>query len=88
MIGISASTSTIFDMDVGIASYVGFTLVGAAAAGAGSDAAIAAAIEVAIFSRLFEFKLRMRHLGLVHYSSDIFNMPWQKTFTLASRRKG
>lgn len=39
-------------MEAGIASYVGLTLEGAAAVGAGSDAAIAAAIEVAIsFSR-------------------------------------
>ena len=47
--GSSASTSTTLDMEAGMASYVGFTLVGAAAAGAGSDAAMAAAIEVASF---------------------------------------
>ena len=41
--------SITLDIEAGIASYVGLTLEAAAAAGAGNDAAIAAAIEVAIF---------------------------------------
>jgi len=46
--GISASMSMTLDMLAGMASYVGRSTTGAAAVGAGSEAAIAAAIEVAI----------------------------------------
>lgn len=48
VIGISASMSMTLDMLAGMASYVGRSTTGAAAVGAGSEAAIAAAIEVAI----------------------------------------
>lgn len=47
LMGILASTSMISDMEDGMASYVGCTGAGACCA-AGIDAAIAAAIEVAI----------------------------------------
>jgi len=49
VVGIPASMSMTLDMLAGMASYVGRSTTGAAAVGAGSDAAIAAAIEVAIF---------------------------------------
>ena len=47
---ISASMSMTLDMLAGMASYVGRSTTGAAAVGAGSEAAIAAAIEVAAIS--------------------------------------
>jgi hypothetical protein len=46
--GISASISMTLDMLAGMASYVGRSTTGAAVVGAGREAAIAAAIEVAI----------------------------------------
>jgi hypothetical protein len=46
---ISASMSMTLDMLAGMASYVGRSTTGAAVVGAGSEAAIVAAIEVAIF---------------------------------------
>lgn len=48
VMGISASMSMTLDMLAGMASYVGRSTTGAAAVGAGSEAAIVAAIEVAI----------------------------------------
>ena len=50
--GISASMSMTLDMLAGMASYVGRSTTGAAAVGAGSEAAIVAAIEVAISVRV------------------------------------
>jgi len=44
--------SMTLDMLAGMASYVGRSTTGAAAVGAGSEAAIAAAIEVAILLRV------------------------------------
>lgn len=55
--GISASMSITLDMLAGMASYVGRSTTGAAAVGAGSEAAIAAAIEVAIFVEGSKFGL-------------------------------
>jgi hypothetical protein len=67
--GISASMSTILDIDTGIASYVGFVTTGATAVGAGNDAAIAAAIDVAIVFLYF----RLCWLWLKFYLIDTSN---------------
>lgn len=58
--GISASMSMTFDMDAGMASYVGAGAAGAAE-GAGRDAARAAAMDVAAILRSLENDERNVH---------------------------